>query len=366
MNDNILTTIDDLFVKYQFSIPNYQRSYAWEKDQLEIFIEDLRHQLNAHKDTVAKQGRKPYFMGTLLLHSKQNGNSQCISVDVVDGQQRLTTLLIFIATAMQEVVGIEDGEFLKSHYIEHTDLEQKFKTIGKDNNCFRAAILGIDTADEAPESLSSHKLIFARDYFRQNVKPDEWQSIVTQLREAQILAYVIDNLSTATQIFEFQNDRGKKLTNLEAVKSFLMHNVHLNSKSASDNKLESIHSHFESIFRDIEELAQYRRSPEEDNILSYHCAAFMPWTDAEYLQPKKLIKKQINAIEDQDPKAIIDWINQFITNLKQSYKNVLTVYKKMDEFTEFSHIVILNRLAPFWPLLIKTYHADTSSNKFQF
>jgi hypothetical protein len=366
MSDNILTTVDELFKQHIFTIPNYQRSYAWEEEQLEVFIEDLRHQLNAHKATVADEKRKPYFMGTLLLHAKQNGGTECLSVDVVDGQQRLTTLLIFIATALREVAEIEGRDFLTSHYIEHPEFEQKFKTIGKDNNCFRGGILGIDIANEAPESLSSQKLIFARDYFRQNVKTEEWPEMVTQLRNAEVLAYVIDNLSTATQIFEFQNDRGKKLTNLEAVKSFLMHNVHLNSKGASANKLESIHSHFESIFRDIEELAHYPRTPEEDNILSYHCAAFLPWTDAEYLQPKKLIKKQLNAIEEQDPKAIIDWINQFITNLKQSYKNVLTLYKKMDEFTEFSHIVILNRLAPFWPLLIKTYHEDGYSNKAQF
>lgn len=361
MSDKILTTIDELFAKYQFSIPNYQRSYAWEETQLELFVEDLRHQIK----TQAVDAKKPYFIGTLLLHNKYSQYSYQ-TVDIVDGQQRLTTTLIFIATALKECAEIEDSDFIKSNYIYHPEFEQKFKTITKDNNCFRSAILGIDNFDEAPDSQSSQKLIFARDYFCKHVKPHEWSAMINQLREAQVLAYVIDDLSTATQIFEFQNDRGKKLTNLEAVKSFLMHNVHLNSKSASENKLESIHSNFESIFRDIEELSTYPRTPEEDSILSYYCAAFIPWTDNEYLQPKKLIKKQINALEHKGSEAIVSWINSFISNLKQTYKNVLTIYKKMDEFTEFSHIVILNRLAPFWPLLIKTYHEDGSSNKAQF
>lgn len=361
MSDEILTTIDELFAKYQFSIPNYQRSYAWEETQLELFVEDLRHQIKTQTTDV----KKPYFIGTLLLHSKYNQYSYP-AVDVVDGQQRLTTTLIFIATALKEHAEIEDYEFIQYNYICHPERGQKFKTIEKDRNLFRSTILGIDSVDEVPDSQSSQKLIFARDYFRQHVKLDEWQPMITQLRDAQVLAYVIDDLSTATQIFEFQNDRGKKLTNLEAVKSFLMHNVHLNSKSASEEKLDSIHSHFESIFRDIEELSTYPRTPGEDSILSYHCAAFLLWTDNEYLQPKKLIKKQINAIEDKGPEAIISWINRFISNLKKSYKNVLTIYKSMDELTEFTHLVILNRLAPFWPLLIKTYHADNSSNKVKF
>lgn len=361
MSDEILTTIDELFAKYQFSIPNYQRSYAWEETQLELFVEDLRHQLKTQTTDV----KKPYFIGTLLLHNKYSQYSYQ-TVDIVDGQQRLTTTLIFIATALKEYAEIEDAGFIKSNYICHPEFEQRFKTITKDNNCFRSAILGIDNFDEAPDSQSSQKLIFARDYFCKHVKPHEWPAMINQLREAQVLAYVIDDLSTATQIFEFQNDRGKKLTNLEAVKSFLMHNVHLNSKNASENKLESIHSNFESIFRDIEELSTYPRTPEEDSILSYYCAAFIPWTDNEYLQPKKLIKKQINALEHKGSEAIVSWINSFISNLKQTYKNVLNIYKSMDELSEFTHLVILNRLAPFWPLLIKTYHEDNSNGKLQF
>ena len=68
MSDEILTTIDELFAKYQFSIPNYQRSYAWEETQLELFVEDLRHQIK----TQAVDVKKPYFIGTMLLHSKYN------------------------------------------------------------------------------------------------------------------------------------------------------------------------------------------------------------------------------------------------------------------------------------------------------
>lgn len=88
-------------------------------------------------------------MGTLLLHDKSNNNQVCLSVDVVDGQQRLTTLLIFIATALKEVDGFDDYDFIKSHYITHPEWEQKFETISKDNDCFRTAILGIDTAERS-------------------------------------------------------------------------------------------------------------------------------------------------------------------------------------------------------------------------
>jgi len=361
MSGDILTTVDDLFVNHKFTIPNYQRSYAWEEEQLEAFVDDLRHQIN----TQTVEVKKPYFIGTLLLHGKGTQGS-CLLVDVVDGQQRLTTLLTFIATALLQGVELEDADEIQQNYICHSSLGQKFQTISVDNACFRASVLKIDDFEEAANTLSAKKLMFARDYFKTNIKTQEWQPMISLLRHAQVLAYVIDDLATATQIFEFQNDRGKKLSHLEVVKSFLMHTVHLNCSNDTETKLETMHSNFESIFRAIEELDSYPRSPSEDNILAYFCAGYFNWVDSEYLKPKKLIKKKLLQIEPEGPQALIKWISQLVFDLKQCYNNILTIYKKIDSYQAFSNLLVLNRLALFWPILIKTYQVDTSSEKKDF
>ena len=79
-------TIKDLFDSSTiFNIPKYQRAYAWEKEQLDAFVEDLENQ-----DT-----NKDHFFGTILLQ-KQAPEGEFKIIDIVDGQQRITTIIIFM------------------------------------------------------------------------------------------------------------------------------------------------------------------------------------------------------------------------------------------------------------------------------
>ncbi|MGH8526244.1 MAG: DUF262 domain-containing protein, partial [Gammaproteobacteria bacterium] len=71
---------------FEFQIPDYQRPYRWGNDQTLQLLEDLEETL----DRV--MGDDPYFLGSLVLVSR--GASK---YDVIDGQQRLTTLTILFA-----------------------------------------------------------------------------------------------------------------------------------------------------------------------------------------------------------------------------------------------------------------------------
>ena len=71
-------------------VPFYQRAYVWKEEQWERFLDDLRYV------TIVK---KQYFMGSIILKSGDTLNtwdkySECKVV--IDGQQRLTTLLVFM------------------------------------------------------------------------------------------------------------------------------------------------------------------------------------------------------------------------------------------------------------------------------
>ena len=68
---------------YHFKIPDYQRPYAWEQDQAGQLLDDV-------VESMARSADEPYFLGSLIL-VKQAGVA---SADVIDGQQRLTTLTI--------------------------------------------------------------------------------------------------------------------------------------------------------------------------------------------------------------------------------------------------------------------------------
>ncbi|MGZ3762151.1 MAG: DUF262 domain-containing protein [Mucilaginibacter sp.] len=69
-----------------FNVPIYQRAYSWDKDNhLPYFFNDL----------VNQQADRPYFLGTFLFHDYgKTGDFEVI--DIIDGQQRLTTMIIFM------------------------------------------------------------------------------------------------------------------------------------------------------------------------------------------------------------------------------------------------------------------------------
>ena len=68
----------------RYVVPLYQREYEWGEEEIRKFIHNLIEVKSLHPD-------KPYFMGTLQFNINENGVRE-----IVDGQQRLITLLLFI------------------------------------------------------------------------------------------------------------------------------------------------------------------------------------------------------------------------------------------------------------------------------
>lgn len=79
------TTILGFFDSSQknYEIPVYQSAYAWDKKNWEMFLEDIVEQLN---------GDNNYFYGNILLETIKKDRNY----EVIDGQQRLTTDLVFL------------------------------------------------------------------------------------------------------------------------------------------------------------------------------------------------------------------------------------------------------------------------------
>ena len=73
-------------------IPFFQRSYVWGEEHWKRFLEDM--------DTVSSE-KSPYFMGSLILKQRSTGSTEKIGDvrSVVDGQQRLTTIVLFFKIA---------------------------------------------------------------------------------------------------------------------------------------------------------------------------------------------------------------------------------------------------------------------------
>ena len=120
-----LQSLDDIFNKKLFRIPDYQRGYAWGKKQFVEFWEDL---INLHS-------KRSHYTGVLSVQSVpeviwSNWNEEKWLIDlrrykpfyIVDGQQRLTTISIFIQCLVEvleklpENKGVPDRDIYLGSY----------------------------------------------------------------------------------------------------------------------------------------------------------------------------------------------------------------------------------------------------------
>ena len=81
--------------------------------------------------------------------------------------------------------------------------------------------------------------------------------ILRTLISSQILVYAVNTSAEATQIFELQNDRGKRLTDLEALKSFLMHGLYISGHEDVESDLNVVQQNFAEIYRAAEEIESH-------------------------------------------------------------------------------------------------------------
>ncbi len=359
-------SIQDLFDKSRkYHVPAYQRAYAWEQTpHLECFLSDLRDVPDG----------KAYYLGTFLLQEESTLETNNFkNVFIVDGQQRLTTIVIFMTAVLKRLtmpdatdcVAEKDIRLLRRRYLVDEEIA-KFSTID-DDTAFFAVYIRKEKVDSPPfepfETPSQRRLWQARKFFDEKlsaVSPKEVLRLVRIVEQARILAYSIKDPGEATQIFELHNDRGKGLTDLEALKGFLMHKLYLNARNP-EHALEVIHGHFEKIYRTCEQLFDLERDLDEDSVLRYHCVAFVEgWNASEHSRPKDLVKNEVRRLvravnSDDDRGKVVEWIMDFTKQLQESFKIVLNLLIERDSLEELADLYVLGRMANFYPLLMKSY-----------
>lgn len=348
-----------------FSIPDYQRAYAWDRTrQLPDFLEDIENQ---------SLGRD-YFLGTILFQERDEKMQGYDVIDVVDGQQRITTTIIFMKVLLGELENrLSSDEFadkgldlVVDTYIKSRN-RSKLKAISPDNDFFQKYVLEDQDGADYIATPSQRRLYSAKQYFAEELAKksvDELLELKTKLdSHTKVLTYSVKDTAEATLIFETTNDRGKGLTHLEKIKSFLMYKTYLATGEDVDTHLRSIQERFTEIYRELE---QFDEKLSEDSALQYHCIAFERWSDkSDYQQPVNYIRGKINPLINAGRKdEALTFIDRFSKELKESFTILRLLMQSQSE--GFRDLVCLDRLGTFYPLLIKAYKLDTTSSKANF
>lgn len=214
---------------HRFKVPEYQRSYAWEKENVEALLNDI------HEAIKAKE--KEYFLGSIVVTGPQDHR-----FEVVDGQQRLATISLLISAIKDKFHEQKDDEAalqLKSEYLVTTDRRSKEKEPKLilneiDNELFQELIDGPEPVD--PRSFqrqSQQRLLDASSTIRAFLEKTCSKASDSEEELHTWLDYLDSNLkiiivkapddSNAFIIFETLNDRGLELAISDLLKNYLFH-----------------------------------------------------------------------------------------------------------------------------------------------
>lgn len=232
--NKLLTDSDSLY-----QIPIYQRPYKWGDDEIDKLWDDIYESY--------KNEEPNYFLGSIIT-AKAGGSSKYL--DVVDGQQRLTTLIVLMATIRdlypdinQEecetdpfAIGIEQiknaimvsDKFGRLRLATHSNHSSDFdKIIIKgDTRLLRKPYKKDLKKDEAPE----FKFINTSVEFRKRLEElgEKECGLILNFIFNQIKIIRIDcsNVGFAIKLFQVLNARGLDLTNSDLIKSYLIGKIH--------------------------------------------------------------------------------------------------------------------------------------------
>lgn len=235
--DKFTHSLEDIFGSKVFQVPNYQRGYAWEKEHCKDLIQDLE---------LLRDGFD-HYTGTLVFHKNgrteqdDEGNTY-EGYDIVDGQQRLTSLVILLSVIKSSLAehpnwkSLSKGIEKKYLYSKRLSDGNNFHKLTLNEDCkefFKTNILGragvTGKTIRSHERLSQAKITFEK-YLTSKKKElgdnyYEWllklrDKITTQLKMGM---YIVNDEAEVGVIFEVMNNRGKDLTELEKVKNYLLY-----------------------------------------------------------------------------------------------------------------------------------------------
>ena len=312
---------------YCFAIPRYQRPYAWTTEQAGELLDDLLGNLNGH---VAVEQLDPYFLGSIVLIKED----KVPVAQVVDWQQRLTTLTILLAT-LRSLVPAEYADDITTH------LYQKGNKLAGRANRYRLTLRELD-AEFFRTSIQEEDGIAKLDKVNLAALPSDSQRLIagnalffrkrltdldsdTRVLLAQFIilnCFMVvvstPDFDAAYRIFSVLNDRGLDLSHTDILKSEIIGKVPDAQQDAYGKKWEQIE---QDLGRDsFQELFNHLRMI------------------ARKAKPKESILKEVRAYVKPTDKPMA-FIDQTLIPCAQAFDSITTATfastKHADEINEY-------------------------------
>jgi len=213
-----------------YFIPLYQRNYSWKPDQIDQLFNDIRYE------------DENYYVGNLLVvPHEQQGKNVSDAYDVIDGQQRLTTISLFLLAIWQRAEEISNNENTSKSDVKKTgtiqwdierrlilnpedeDPEPRLHLLEEDDIVYRSllCVFGEQEPKRIGRTAFAKRYRYIRKLFGADTFPtiSELDKFYEKLLKVTILRIHVPDITDAFNVFSSMNSKGLPLTLVDLLKA---------------------------------------------------------------------------------------------------------------------------------------------------
>lgn len=257
-----------------FFIPPYQRNYEWTDDQCRVFLEDVKKTYDSNVEGI----RSEHFFGSVTYFKTESVFGQPDKLVLIDGQQRITTTMLFLVALRDILDDNSVQQFIDSKYLKNdnvqgdTEYKIKLKQVETDWTAYKNLILKEELSDKEKNSA-----VYRNYQFFTN-KLNELKA--ANIPISALIEKGLDKFSVITielqpeknpwenpqEIFESMNSLGKPLSLADLVRNYLLLGLDADTQSMlyKDYWLkmeETIPSNVSNFIRDYMQAKEKRSFP---------------------------------------------------------------------------------------------------------
>jgi hypothetical protein len=366
MNNN--KTLTDIFSGSLFQIPDYQRGYAWEKKQCRDFIQDI--------DALIDDNIDSHYTGTIVVYRHPQNLKQRYGIDdfpvldVVDGQQRLTTCCLYLSVVIKSLISQVDPEYQSASVtFLHNGTTCRI-TPGNETKDIFFDLLSKGKPNTPIRFPHEQRLIDAITLFKSHIEQQLTQrknnavSYLKNLYNAitqrlRFTYYEIPRECDIGMTFELMNSRGKDLSVLELLKNYLMYWIARNAEN-KHARTNLLNKHWKDAYINLG-----RCEGDEDQYLRivwtlHHDPIAANWGGyAGFKNDNCIPLRSFHRRKKEDVSEFIDTLAQGLADLSSHYAAITKPDDSSDNDARLWLEKICNtgNTANFLPLLVAARHS---------
>lgn len=287
-----------------YQMPIYQRPYSWDKERVEQLWYDI---LEAYKNNADDNKIDPnYFLGSVVVVKRNN------TYEVVDGQQRLTTLTILFCTLRDMELDLEQNKIISNSIRDLVEEKERLKLTTHLNNqsLFEESVLKKINFNSTKKELADNRFLQTAFYFKDLISKakdttnddfiENFGNFINYLfNKTTMIRITCFDEGFAIKLFTVLNDRGLDLTPADIIKAYLLQNL--------DDEIQR--NSFTEVWKRIENTCKLSGESLQ-GIFNFYLY---------YLKnenPKRALQDELKEqFKTQNPQAVILDIEKFANNI---------------------------------------------------